>query len=97
MKTYQSYPTLQPLTTEDLAYIQALAAEHSVGLEHRCARYRLRSSIRRHAVASCIFFGCCMFCSSAMVAPLYDQITTSSEAGDQYICNTIRLSIENIS
>lgn len=98
MKTPPSLPPrLQPLTPTDLAYIRALAAEHSVGLERRCARYRLRASIRRHAVAACLFLACCTFHSSAMAAPLYEQITTSSEAGNQYICDTIRLSIENVS
>lgn len=98
MKTRQSLPPrLQPLTPADLAYIRALAAEHSVGLEQRCARYRRRASIRRTAVAACLFLACCTFHSSAMAAPLYEQITTSSEAGNQYICDTIRLSIENVS
>lgn len=54
MKTPPSPPPgLQPLTPTDLAYIRALAAEHSVGLEQRCARYRRRASIRRTAVAAC--------------------------------------------
>ena len=98
MKTRQSPPPrLQPLTPTDLAYIRALAAEHSAGLEQRCARYRRRAGIRRHAVAACLFLACCTFYSSAMAAPLYEQITTSSEAGNQYICDTIRLSIENVS
>lgn len=98
MKTRQSPPPrLQPLTPADLAYIRALAAKHSAGLEQRCARYRRRASIRRHAVAVCLFLACCIFHSSAMAAPLYEQITTSSEAGNQYICDTIRLSIENVS
>lgn len=98
MKTHQATsPRLQPLTPADLAYIRALAAEHSVGLEQRCARYRRRASFRRTAVAVCLFLACCTFYSSAMAAPLYEQITTSSEAGNQYICDTIRLSIENVS
>lgn len=98
MKTPPSLPPrLQSLTPADLAYIRALAAEHSAGLEHRCARYRRRASIRRHAVAACLFLACCTFHSSAMATPLYEQITTSSEAGNQYICDTIRLSIENVS
>lgn len=98
MKTPPSLPPrLQSLTPADLAYIRALAAEHSAGLEQRCARYRRRAAIRRHAVAACLFLACCTFHSSAMAAPLYEQITTSSEAGNQYICETIRLSIENVS
>lgn len=98
MKTPPSLPPrLQSLTSADLTYIRALAAEHSAGLEQRCARYRRRASIRRHAVAACLFLACCTFHSSAMAAPLYEQITTSSEAGNQYICDTIRLSIENVS
>ena len=53
MKTHQAPPRLQPLTPSDRAYIRALAAEHSVGLEQRCDRYRRRASIRRSAVAAC--------------------------------------------
>ena len=87
---------LQPLTAADLDYIRALADEHSVGLEQRCARYRRRASLRRTAVAACIFFGCCFTYSSSMAAPLYEQITTSGQAGIQHICDTIRLTIENV-
>ena len=55
MKTPPSLPPrLQPLTPTDLAYIRALAAEHSVGLEQRCARYRRHADIRRTAVATCL-------------------------------------------
>jgi hypothetical protein len=88
MKTYQSYPTLQPLTTEDLAYIQALAAEHSVGLERRCARYRRRANYRRVSVAACLF---AVFAFGADTAyaqpPLYTEKaivgdTTASQASD---------------
>lgn len=54
MKKSQSTPIrLQPLTPADLVYIADLAAEHSVGIEERCARYRRRASIRRTAVAAC--------------------------------------------
>lgn len=54
MKTRQTTPfKLQPLTSADLAFIRALAAEHSVGLEQRCARYRRRASICRTAMAVC--------------------------------------------
>lgn len=98
MKTHQATsPRLQPLTPADHAYIRALAAEHSVGLEQRCARYRRRASIRRYTVAVCLFLSCCTFHSSVMAAPLYEQVTTSSEAGNLYICDIIRLSIENVS
>ena len=37
---------------DDLAFIRALADEHSVGLPQRCARYRRRASFRRSAVAT---------------------------------------------
>lgn len=54
MKKSQSTPIrLQPLTPADLVYIADLAAEHSVGIEQRCARYRRRASIRRTVVAAC--------------------------------------------
>lgn len=53
MKTTSS-TRLQPLTPADLAYIRALAAEHSVGLERRCARYRRRADFCRVAVAACL-------------------------------------------
>ena len=56
MKTPPSPPPrLQPLTSTDLAYIRALAAEHSVGLERRCAHYRRRANYRRVSVAACLF------------------------------------------
>lgn len=90
-------PKLQPVSPEALLHIAALVERDNIGLPQRCARYRRRASIRRHAVAVCLFLACCTFHSSAMAAPLYEQITTSSEAGNQYICDTIRLSIENVS
>lgn len=80
----------------DLAYIRALAAEHSVGLEQRCARYRRRASLRRTALAACIFLGCCFSYSSSMAALPYQQVTTSGQSGIQHICDTIRLTIENV-
>lgn len=36
---------------DDLAFIRALADEHSVGLPDRCDRYRRRASLRRCTVA----------------------------------------------
>ena len=54
MKRRKSISTkLQPLTPEAMVHIADLAAEHSVGIEQRCARYRRRASIRRTAVAAC--------------------------------------------
>ena len=97
MKTHELHDTrLQPLTNADLAYIRALAAEHSEGLEERCAQYRRRASIRRAGVAACIIVGCSLSYYSAMPAPLYDQITTSSESGNRHICDAIRFTIENV-
>ena len=52
MKTPPSTTRLQSLTADDLTYIKALAAEHSVGLERRCARYRRRANYRRVSVAA---------------------------------------------
>lgn len=79
---------LQPLTPADLAYIRALAAEHSVGLERRCARYRRRANYRRVSVAACLF---AIFALGADTAyahpPLYTEKaivgdTTASQASD---------------
>ena len=39
-------------TPDDLAFIRALADEHSAGLPERCARYRRRANLRRTAVAA---------------------------------------------
>ena len=43
---------ITPLAPDDLAFIRALADEHSVGLADRCARYRRRVSLRRSTVAA---------------------------------------------
>lgn len=89
MKTPPSLPPrLQSLTPADLAYIRALAAEHSAGLEHRCARYRRRASLRRTAVAACLL---ALFALGADTAyaqpPLYTEKaivgdTTATQASD---------------
>lgn len=89
MKTPPSLPPrLQSLTPADLAYIRALAAEHSVGLERRCARYRRRASLHRTAVAACLL---ALFALGADTAyaqpPLYTEKaivgdTTASQASD---------------
>lgn len=89
MKTPPSLPPrLQPLTPTDLAYIRALAAEHSVGLERRCARYRRRANFRRVSVAACLF---ALFAFGADIAyaqpPLYTENaivgdTTATQASD---------------
>lgn len=89
MKTPPSLPPrLQSLTPADLTYIRALAAEHSAGLEQRCARYRHRASIRRTAVAACLL---ALFALGADTAyaqpPLYTEKaivgdTTASQASD---------------
>jgi len=96
VKTNQPHPRLQPLSPDDRAHICALADEHSVGLEQRCARYRQRASARRYVLAACLFFGCCLSYSSAMTSPLYDQITTTGQSDTNHICNTINMYIENI-
>ena len=88
MKTRQYPPRLQSLTPADLAYIRALAAEHSVGLERRCARYRRRASLRRTAVAACLL---ALFALGADTAyanpPIYTEKaifgdTTATQASD---------------
>ncbi len=91
MKKSQSTPIrLQPLTPADLAYIADLAAEHSVGIEQRCARYRRRASIRRTAVAACFL---AIFAIGADTAyakqPLYTGINTCGHTDNTYIYNTI--------
>ena len=94
MNNKQSHIRLQALTPEAMVHIADLAERDNEGLAQRCASYRRRASIRRTAVAACIFIGCCLSYSSSMATPLYDQITTSSKAGNQHICDTIRLAIE---
>ncbi|MBP5547652.1 MAG: hypothetical protein J6X58_02025 [Bacteroidales bacterium] len=88
---------LQPITPEAMVHISDLVERDNIDLPQRCARYRRRASIRRTALAVCFFFGCCISYTSIISAPLYDQITTSSDAGNQHICEAIRLSIENVS
>lgn len=89
MKTPPSLPPrLQPLTPTDLAYIRALAAEHSAGLEHRCARYRRRANYRRVSVAACLFAIFALGADTAYAQPpLYTEKaivgdTTASQASD---------------
>lgn len=89
MKTPPSLPPRLPsLTPADLAYIRALAAEHSAGLEQRCARYRRRANYRRVSVAACLF---AIFAFGADTAyaqpPLYTEKaifgdTTATQASD---------------
>lgn len=91
MKKSQSTPIrLQPLTPADLVYIADLAAEHSVGIEERCARYRRRASIRRTVVAACFL---AIFAIGADTAyakqPLYTGINTCGHTDNTYIYNTI--------
>lgn len=91
MKTPPSLPPrLQSLTPADLAYIRALAAEHSAGLEHRCARYRRRASLRRTAVAACLL---ALFALGADTAyanpPIYTGINTCGQIDNTHTCDTI--------
>lgn len=90
-------PRPQPLTPEVLVHIAALAERDNRGLAERCARYRRRASIRRTAVAACLFVGCTVSYALAMAAPMYDQITTTSSQGSQHICDTAIYLIEHIS
>lgn len=90
MKTRQYPPRLQSLTPADLAYIRALAAEHSAGLERRCARYRRRANYRRVSVAACLF---ALFAFGADTAyanpPIYTGINTCGQIDNTHTCNTI--------
>lgn len=88
MKTPPSTTRLQPLTADDLTYIKALAAEHSVGLERRCARYRRRANYSRVSVAACLLV---LFAFGADTAfsqpPLYTEKaivgnTTATQASE---------------
>jgi len=91
MKTRQTTPfKLQPLTSADLAFIRALAAEHSVGIEQRCARYRRRASIRRTVVAACFLVILAIGADTAYAKqPLYTGINTCGHTDNTYIYNTI--------
>lgn len=91
MKTPPSLPPrLQSLTPADLAYIRALTAEHSVGLERRCARYRRRANYRRVSAAACLF---ALFALGADTAyanpPIYTGINTCGQIDNTHTCNTI--------
>lgn len=85
MKTPPSLPPrLQPLTPTDLAYIRALAEDHSVGLEQRCARYRRHADIRRTAVATCLLAVFAIVADTAYANPpsytgkaIFGDITTA--------------------
>lgn len=90
-------PRPQPLTPEVLVHIADLAERDDCGLAERCARYRRRASIRRTAVAACLFVGCTVSYALAMAAPMYDQITTTSSQSSQHICGTAIYLIEHIS
>ena len=91
MKTQRISPKLQPLTPEALAFIQAIAADHSVGLEKRCARYRRRADFRRVVVAlslvTLLAFG-----SNVVYAksPLYTEIVSSGTIDKVHVCETIQ-------
>ena len=63
------------LTPEAVAYITALAAEHSVGLEERCARYRHRVRLFRTAVAACVVV---LVSATAGTAYAQPQVHTAS-------------------
>ncbi|MCQ2283232.1 MAG: hypothetical protein MJZ99_11530 [Bacteroidales bacterium] len=91
MKTRPSLPPrLQSLTPADLTYIRALAAEHSAGLEQRCARYRRRANYRRVSVAACLF---ALFAFGADTAyaqpPLYTEKAIVGDTTASQASNTI--------
>ena len=73
-----------------MVHIADLAAEHSVGIEQRCARYRRRASIRRTAVAACFLVILAIGADTAYAKqPLYTGINTCGHTDNTYICNTI--------
>ncbi len=88
--------TIAKHNQEDLAHVRNMAVEHNADLHNWCVRRLRHEAMVRTAVAACIFIGCCMTWSSSMANAQYDQITTTSSAGSQQICNDIRLAIENI-
>lgn len=90
MKTRQYPQKLQSLTPADLTYIRALAAEHSVGLERRCARYRRRASLRRTAVAACLLALFALGVDTAYAnPPIYTDINTCGQIDNTHTCDTI--------
>lgn len=91
MKRRKSISTkLQPLTPEAMVHIADLAAEHSVGIEQRCARYRRRASIRRTVVAACFLAILGIGADTAYAKqPLYTGINTCGHTDNTYIYNTI--------
>lgn len=97
MKTRQYPPKLQSLTPADLTYIRALAAEHSVGLERRCARYRRRANYRRVSVAACLF---ALFAFGADAAyaqpPLYTEKAIVGDTTASQASNTINVMLSQI-
>lgn len=97
MKTHQAPPRLQPLTPSDLAYIRALAAEHSVGLEQRCDRYRRRASIRRTAAAACLLV---LFALGADTAyanpPAYTEKTIFGDITPAQASDTVNVMLSQI-
>lgn len=97
MKTRQYPQKLQSLTPADLTYIRALAAEHSVGLERRCARYRRRANYRRVSVAACLF---ALFAFGADTAyaqpPLYTEKAIFGDTTASQASNTINVMLSQI-
>lgn len=97
MKTRQYPPKLQSLTPADLTYIRALAAEHSAGLEQRCARYRRRANYRRVSVAACLF---ALFAFGADTAyaqpPLYTEKAIVGDTTASQASNTINVMLSQI-
>ena len=94
MKKPKSQPKkLNPITPEALVHIADLVECDNAGLEQHCARYRRRVAVRRYAVAACLFVVFCFPYASLLVAPTYEQITTSGKGDIQHICNTVDILI----
>lgn len=78
------------LTPEAVAYITALAAEHSAGLEERCARYRRRAAVLRTAAAACLLVLFVTNVNNAFASvPRYEKTYSSIKSDGASICQTI--------
>ena len=90
-------PPAKASTPTDLAYIRALAAEHSVGLERRCAHYRRRANYRRVSVAACLF---ALFALGADTAyaqpPLYTEKAIFGDITPAQASDTVNVMLSQI-
>lgn len=90
MKTHRSAPRLQPLTPDAMVFIQTLAAEHNVGHDKRCTRYRRRADFRRLTVAFSIVTLLAFGTGTALAKPpLYTEIESCGSIDKAYICDVV--------